>query len=232
MSKTIWQRIYAKLDGFWRRFLALPWKLKAPALGLGVLCALAVVVLAVALGGDGGDGDLTGDSGARHGRSVYPRTSRRRRTDPTPPYAATGASTPAPTSPRRPANTPAPPGLRRWIPADTGTARATFERMLAFALIPGASNQAVVVTQGGRIYRLSLAGGAPSLYGDLSARVIAFTAENEGGLLGLAFSPNFEADHRVYLYFTSNDCAIAAARLRCPGLRRCPGDTINTGSES
>jgi len=104
--------------------------------------------------------------------------------------------------------------------------------MLAFALIPGASSQAVIVTQGGKVYRLSLSGGAPDLYGDLSARVIDFNTENEGGLLGLAFSPNFQSDHRVYLYFTSNGCPVSGS-ARCDVLARYTvvNNDINEASE-
>ena len=238
MTKSLWLRdSLDKLPAFWRRFLAVPWRLKAPVLGLGVLCALAVVLLTVAVGGDGGDGDLAGRPGLRHGRSIYapdltptpvPAPT------PTPPPQPAPTPTPAPTSPPAPppANTPAPTGpaaggyrLTQVLPA------ANFERMVAFALIPGVSNQAVVVLQGGKIYKLSLAGGSAALYGDLSARVIDFSAENEGGLLGLAFSPNFQADHRVYLYFTSNDCGIAAARCDVLARYTVSGNTINTGSE-
>ena len=103
--------------------------------------------------------------------------------------------------------------------------------MVAFALIPGTSNQAVIVTQGGKIYRLSLSGGAATLYGDLSSRVIDFNAENEGGLLGLAFSPSFTSDHRVYLYFTANDCGIAAARCDVLARYSVSGNAISTASE-
>jgi glucose/arabinose dehydrogenase len=108
---------------------------------------------------------------------------------------------------------------------------AAFGQMLGFYVIPGASNQAVIVTQGGKVYRLSLSGGAPDLYGDLSARVVDFNTENEGGLLGLAFSPNFQSDHRVYLYFTSNDCGSGAGRCDVLARYTVSANTINTGSE-
>ena len=148
---------------------------------------------------------------------------------------ATPTPTPAPgASPTRhlPTSTPFPPpvaggyGLTKVLPS------ANFDRMLAFAVIPGASNQGVIVTQGGKIYRLSLAGGPAVLYGDLSARVIDFNAENEGGLLGLAFSPSFQSDRRVYLYFTSNDCPDTGAG-RCDVLARynVVGNDINEASE-
>jgi glucose/arabinose dehydrogenase len=108
---------------------------------------------------------------------------------------------------------------------------AAFGQMLGFYVIPGTSNQAVIVTQGGKVYRLSLSGGAPDLYGDLSARVVDFNTENEGGLLGLAFSPNFQSDHRVYLYFTSNDCGSGAGRCDVLARYTVSANTINTGSE-
>jgi glucose/arabinose dehydrogenase len=212
---------------------------------LAALLTLAVVFLAVALAG-GGDGDAgsSGDPAARHGRGALDLTATALATatatpaptptaTPTPAPGVTAAPTAAPTPtatpvpPPKPAPTPVAGGYRltQALPS------ANFGRMVAFALIPGASNQAVIVTQGGKIYRISLSGGAPSQYGDLSARVIDFNAENEGGLLGLAFSPNFQSDHRVYLYFTSNDCGSGAAR--CDVLARYSGSNadINEASE-
>src|SRR3989304_8096047 len=95
MRQIAWSNISGKLDEAWRRFRALSWKRKAPALGLVALCALgvALLVVAVATGGDG-DAGSAGGPGARHGRSVYGLTP--------PPTAAPAA--PAPPTP-----TPVPP---------------------------------------------------------------------------------------------------------------------------
>jgi glucose/arabinose dehydrogenase len=79
---------------------------------------------------------------------------------------------------------------------------ATFEGMLGFATIPGAANEAVIVTQGGVIYKVPLDGSGPAtVYGDVSGRLIGDPGSEEG-LLGLAFSPEFPTDGRVYVYYT------------------------------
>src|SRR3989442_7683742 len=90
---------------------------------------------------------------------------------------------------------------------------ANFTRMVDFALIPGTSDEAVIVTQqDALVHRVSVSGSfAPTIYGNLAARVKA--AGNEEGLLSLAFSPNFTSDGFVYLYYTSLTCA--------PGVTRC-----------
>jgi len=246
MRQIVWPNIPGKLGDAWRRFDALPWKWKAPAMSLAALCALGAVLLVVAAatGGDGGTGP-SGGPGARHGRAAFDLTATALVTAtaaPTPTTTPTPAmsATAAPTAVSTPTATPVPPPktptpaqpkaggyrLAQVLPS------ANFERMVALALIPGTSNQAVIVTQGGKIYRLSLSGGAATLYGDLSSRVIDFSSENEGGLLGLAFSPNFTSDHRVYLYFTSNDCPGTGAG-RCDVLARynVAGNDINEASE-
>src|SRR3990170_8465598 len=137
MRQIAWSNISGKLDEAWRRFRALSWKRKALALSLAALCALGVAlfVVAVAGGGDGGSG-LVGSPGARHGRAAFALT-------PTPPPPPTPTATPPPP----PAATPVAGAytLTQALPS------ATFDQMLAFALIPGASNQAVIATQGGDI---------------------------------------------------------------------------------
>jgi len=214
MRQIAWPIIPGKLDEAWRRFRDLPWKWKAPALSLAALCALGAALLVVAMSGGGG-----GDAG------TGPAPSGRTATPAAPTSTPTPAPTPAPTA------EPAPPPAAGAYRLAQVLPSADFERMVAFALIPGASNQAVIVTQGGKVYRLSLSGAAPDLYGDLSARVIDFNAENEGGLLGLAFSPSFQSDHRVYLYFTSNDCGSGAGRCDVLARYTVSANTINAGSE-
>jgi glucose/arabinose dehydrogenase len=85
--------------------------------------------------------------------------------------------------------------------------------MVEFVMIPGSGEQeAVVVSQHEAVIsRVSLTGvfGA-SEYGNLSGKV---KTGNEEGLLSLAFSPNFTADGRVYVYYTSTSCA--------PSVNRC-----------
>ena len=89
---------------------------------------------------------------------------------------------------------------------------ATFDRMVDFALIPGTTNEAVVVSQHeAKIRRVFLNGAfPPDDYGDLSDRV--FVEGWENGLLSLAFSPNFVSDGRVYVYYTSLTCTLPVTR--------------------
>jgi len=90
---------------------------------------------------------------------------------------------------------------------------ATFSRMVDLAMIPGAPDEAVVVSQkDARVRRVSLSGAfAPATFADLSDRVKR--GGSEEGLLSIAFSPEFTADGRVYLYYTSKFCT--------PGVDRC-----------
>ena len=79
---------------------------------------------------------------------------------------------------------------------------ATFSRMVDMVAIPGYPDEAVIALQKDEtIRRVSLSGAfAPALYGDLSAYVGG--TGNEEGLLSVAFSPDFQSDGRVYVYYT------------------------------
>jgi glucose/arabinose dehydrogenase len=121
--------------------------------------------------------------------------------------------TPTPTSPSTvaqssptPESTPRPSrpaeGAFELVPT---LAWATFDRMLGLSTIPGSEGKAVVVTQGGMIWLGSVEGdSSPTIFGDISDRLVKRPG-NEEGLLGLAFSPDFPADGRVYLYYTAGD---------------------------
>lgn len=97
---------------------------------------------------------------------------------------------------------------------------ANFPRMVDFAMIPGSTNEAVVVSQQQAIVRRVWLNGAfqPAVYGNLSDRVKV--AGNEEGLLSIAFSPNFSSDARVYVYYTSLSCTPPV--LRCARISRFP----------
>ena len=80
---------------------------------------------------------------------------------------------------------------------------ATFDQMLAFAVIPGQQDEAVVATQDGAIWRVSLRESSPpAVFGDISDLLVLDPGLEEG-LLGLAFSPDFESDRRMFLHYTA-----------------------------
>ena len=86
-------------------------------------------------------------------------------------------------------------------------AAATFRQMLGFAVIPGAEDEAVLITQHGRIWRVPLEAEtpvAPIPFGDVTDRLVD-DLEVEMGLLGLAFPPDFPQDNRVFVHYTADD---------------------------
>jgi glucose/arabinose dehydrogenase len=120
------------------------------------------------------------------------------------PTVTAGAPTPDPTA-SPPAATPAATPVAGAYEVVEALPSATFDRMLGFSPIPGAADEAVVVTQGGVIWQVPLSGSGPAtVYGDISGRLIS-NPENEEGLLGLAFSPDYQSDGRVYTYYTAGD---------------------------
>lgn len=76
------------------------------------------------------------------------------------------------------------------------------DRVVDLAIIPGQEDEAIVATQKDRLlWRISLSGAfSPLLYGDLTA--LAGGGGGEEGLLSMAFSPEFESDGRLYVYYT------------------------------
>ncbi len=91
--------------------------------------------------------------------------------------------------------------------------------MVDFALIPGRPDEAVVVTQSGVVWRVSLTGAfARTEFGNLSGLI---RSSSEEGLLSLAFSPNFTGDSRVYVYYTPL-AARCAPITRCSRIARMP----------
>lgn len=75
------------------------------------------------------------------------------------------------------------------------------ERPIDFAVAPGDSDHFYVVEQNGKILMLDAKTGQKKhILLDLTGHVSR--AQNEEGLLGLAFSPDFEKDQRFYLYYT------------------------------
>ncbi|MGD9892943.1 MAG: sorbosone dehydrogenase family protein [Dehalococcoidia bacterium] len=78
-----------------------------------------------------------------------------------------------------------------------------FDRPVGITLLPDSADVAVVPTQGGRIWRVPLSGEArPTLLGDIGDRLIA-EPDFEEGLVGLAFSPDYRDDGRLYLAYAA-----------------------------
>jgi glucose/arabinose dehydrogenase len=123
---------------------------------------------------------------------------------PSPTLAPTPTATLVPTLPPTPPPTP----TASPVPEDYGTTPILSPNYLGdannalieFALIPGEPDQAIVASQEGHIYRVSLSGAfPPDLWGDLSGLA---DSGGEEGLLSVAFSPTFTDDDRVYAYYT------------------------------
>lgn len=130
---------------------------------------------------------------------------------PTPTQAPTASPTPGPdcSGPGGGASLPDDPGGSGTPQADSYSLRTVFSAnelgdaagaTIEFALMPGHPNIALVATQAGYIYRVTMdQSQPPSLWGDVSDLV---TFGGEEGLLSVAFSPTFEDDCRVYMYYT------------------------------
>jgi glucose/arabinose dehydrogenase len=90
---------------------------------------------------------------------------------------------------------------------------ATFEGMVGMEAIAGEPEEAAVITQGGVVYRVPVSGGgATSVFLDVSSRLIADPASEEG-LLGLAFAPDYASSGRFYVHYTApEDPATGFAR--------------------
>ncbi|MFJ8435252.1 PQQ-dependent sugar dehydrogenase [Kitasatospora sp. NPDC094019] len=111
--------------------------------------------------------------------------------------APTGTATPSPAA-------PAPLSV-----AVRGTVTDGLKSPWGLAVLPG-GDLLVSERDSARILRVSAKDGARTVAGT----VPGVTSGGEGGLLGLALSPDFAADHRVYAYFsTGSDNRIARLDL-------------------
>ncbi len=90
-------------------------------------------------------------------------------------------------------------------------------KAIGLVLDPASDEEAFVVSQAGFIWRVSLAGDSPPV---LFAAISDRTKELyegllvEHGLLGLAFSPDFQNDGRVYVYYTAKELPLRTVLSR------------------
>jgi glucose/arabinose dehydrogenase len=97
--------------------------------------------------------------------------------------------------------------------------------MLGFALVPGSEDEAVVITQDGDLWRVHLKEPEEAeAFGDISG-LLAEPLGPEEGLLGIAFSPNYEDDSAIYLYYSSDTQRTVLSRFQVTD------DQLDMGSE-
>jgi glucose/arabinose dehydrogenase len=147
---------------------------------------------------------------------------------PTPARSATATDRtqePGPTSSAGPATAVAtPPPTQAIVPegyrAVQAFANANFPRMIALVPIPGDETHAGVATQqDGIVYRISItdASEPATVMLDVSEQLID-SPGNEEGLLGLAFSPDFQQDRGMYVaYSAGGPRRNTVARYAVPG---------------
>ena len=96
---------------------------------------------------------------------------------------------------------PAPEGytLQKIVERSEG-----IDRTIGLVLDPANDEEAFLIAQEGIVWRVSLVERRqPTVFGDISDRVkeLEEVILVEYGLLGLAFSPDFQSDGRIYLYY-------------------------------
>ncbi|MDB4508324.1 PQQ-dependent sugar dehydrogenase [Akkermansiaceae bacterium] len=90
------------------------------------------------------------------------------------------------------------------VPITLTPVTSELERPVDFTVAPGDQKHFYVTEQNGKILKLDAATGKKlGIVLDLTGYVSR--GHNEEGLLGLAFSPSFEKDQRLYTYYTRGD---------------------------
>lgn len=146
----------------------------------GVVGSLAAIGLAVLISACSGDGDDVPDE------------------------TATSAPTAAVTAGQTRGATPVSGSVEAGAySAEAAFPQLGFERMIEIEAIPD-TDDAVVVTQGGVVYRFNLTdeGVEPTVFLDVSDKLIDDPG-NEEGLLGIAFDPDFASNARYYIYYSA-----------------------------
>ncbi len=169
--------------------------------------ALLCACLAVSSCGGGGGGD----SGA---------------SDPPPPSAPTGGLD------SRPSNTTClatpEPGFGVSVSSTRVFPNLSFQSPVLLLQAPGDDAKWYVLQQNGLMLTFSTTGSA-STFVDLRDRVAVI---GEGGLLGMAFDPNYATNNRVYLSYTANPTvsgSVLESRISRFGMS---GGVLNAASES
>lgn len=146
-----------------------------------IIVAALLPLLAVACSGDGG-GDASPTAPAPAATSP------------------TGSASPAATA------VPGAPEAGGYR-AERAFSEIGFKRMVGMFWVPGAPDEAVVLTQyEGIVYRVNLVDGEadPDEYLDVSGKLIDGPG-NEEGLLGFAFAPDFATSGEVYVHYTAGN---------------------------
>jgi uncharacterized repeat protein (TIGR03806 family) len=147
--------------------------------------------------------------------------------------AAATVTTPAATASgldARPNNTSCVAGDRPTTTTTLGVERVfpnlSFTAPILMAQAPNDSTRWFVVEQAGRVrvFNNQATVASSSVFVDISARV---TSGGETGLLGLAFHPNFPANPRVYLSYTTGNLVSRVSEFRTPD----NGATLDPNSE-
>jgi uncharacterized repeat protein (TIGR03806 family) len=87
----------------------------------------------------------------------------------------------------------------------------SFSSPVAIVSAPGDANRLFILEKGGRIQVITnLASPNKTLFLDLSAQV---NDTREGGLLGLAFHPNFRQNRYIYLFYTTDSTSAAGTGM-------------------
>jgi glucose/arabinose dehydrogenase len=100
------------------------------------------------------------------------------------------------------------PGARTDAPKEDGYSaqqvfpQADFDQMLLMKQIPGDERHALVVSQAGTIYRVSLDTDEAAPFLDVSDRMLRIRGMEEG-LLGLAFAPDYATSGHFYVYYSA-----------------------------
>jgi uncharacterized repeat protein (TIGR03806 family) len=203
--------------------------MRAPRIATGLL----VQALAAVIAGCGGGGSSSSPPTPAPAPAPAPT--------PTPTPTPTPAPTPTPTSglDARPSNTTClagdPPS---GVAIDTQRVFANlpdFTQPILMLQAPGSAARWYVVQKTGqvRVFDNSASASSASTFIDISAQLNSdpSSPNDERGLLGMAFHPNYPTDPRVYLYYTGTDASLGLVDRVSEFRTTDNGVTLSPGSE-